>query len=284
MPDEVLVQIQRVQLLGVEPGEHHVDHQQDVHLRKVLLLHAPRDVLAVCIEGIRREGRAEHRVVVVHAAPQKLLGVLVAALVHVLVGLIREDSGHTVALGLRSRLVQLLERVVILPERLDGIDREQRRVDVLSLRVDMLLMVLEDVLRDDADALVVVIQGVQIEVVAAAVIRVAQTLRVDAVRGDLLRENRPLVLDGEPQDVAVRDSVLNHVAVQASVQFRARVEHVGGRPAILALVCLEDGRTRESDVVCAAKMPLDVAVHLAELAAVALVDDEHHLLVAVRIH
>ena len=284
VPDEVLVQIQRVQRLGVEPGEHHVDHQQDVHLRKVLLLHAPRDVLAVRIEGVQREGRAEHRVVVVHAAPQKLLGVLVAALVHVLVGLVREDCGHAVALALRPRLVQCLERVVILPERLDGIDREQRRVDVLSLRVDMLLVMLEDVLRDDADALVVMIQGVQIEVVAATVIRVAQTLRVDAVRGDLLRENRPLVLDGEPQDVAVRDSVLNHVAVQAGIQLRAGIEHVGGRPAVLALVRLENRRTRESDVVRVAEMPLDVAVHLAELAAVALVDDEHDLLVAVRIH
>ena len=114
VPDEVLVQIEGVQRLRVESRQHHVDHQQNVDLRQVLLLHTARDVLAVRVEGIQSERRAEHLVVVVHAAFQQLLRVLVAALVHVLVGLIREDRRHAVTLVVVSRLVQLLERVVVL--------------------------------------------------------------------------------------------------------------------------------------------------------------------------
>ena len=72
--------------------------------------------------------------------------------------------------------------------------------------------------------------------------------------------------------------------MQAGIQLRASIEHIGGRSAVLALVCLEDGRPREADVVRVAEVALDIAVHLAELAAMALVDDEHDLLVAVRIH
>ena len=78
--------------------------------------------------------------------------------------------------------------------------------------------------------------------------------------------------------------VLNHVAVQAGIQLRAGIEHIGGRSAVLALVGFEDGRSREADVVRVAEVALDVAVHLAELAAMALVDDEHDFFVAVRIH
>lgn len=119
---------------------------------------------------------------------------------------------------------------------------------------------------------------------ATAVVGVVHLLGVDAGRRDLLGEDRALVLDREPQHVAVGDRVLDHVAVQAGVQLGSRVEHVGGRPAVLAAVRLEDGRAREPDVVRVAEVALDVAVHLAELAAMALVDDEHDLLVAIRVH
>ena len=217
VPDEVLVQVKSVQRLRVEPRQHHINHQQDVHLRQILLLHAARDVLAVCIEGIQPECRAEHRVVVIHTAIQQLLRVLVAALVHVAVGLIREDGGHAIPLVVISRLIQSLERVVVLAQRLDGVHREQCCVHILALRVGVLLVMLKDVLSHQADTLVVVIQRLQIEVVASAIIRVTQLLGINAIRGNMLGENRTLVLDREAQHVSVRNRVFNHVAMQAGI-------------------------------------------------------------------
>lgn len=85
-----------------------------------------------------------------------------------------------------------------MPSVLDGVHREQRRVHVLALRMDVLLVVLEDVRRHQADALVVVVQRLQVEIMATAVVGVVHLLGVDAGRRDLLGEDRALVLDREP--------------------------------------------------------------------------------------
>ena len=209
--------------------------------------------------------------------------------VHVLVGAVAEDCRDFVAVGLRARVVQFLECIVVLAQGLDGVNREEGGVNVLALGMDVLLMVLKNVLRHLADAFFVMVEIVDVDLVALAVFGVIQHVRINAPHGNPVGEDRPLVLHREAEDVPVGNGVLDHIPVQAgiplgSVRHQAGIEDIRRGSAVGALVGFEDRGTGEADVICVPEVPVDVSVHLAELAAVAFVDDEDDLLVPVGIH
>ena len=99
----------------------------------------------------------------------------------------------------------------------------------------------------------------------------------------------PLVLHGEAKDIPVGDGVLDHIAVQAgvplgAVRHQTGIEHIGGGSAIGALVRLKDRGPGETDVIGLPEVAVDIAVHLPELAAMALIDDENDFLIPVGVH
>ena len=292
MPFQVLVEDERVRRLGIEPGEEHVHHEQQVDLGKVLLLHPLRDVLAIQVEIRHVEIGAEHGVVVVHALLKLVTRVFVlAGLVQLLVRLEREDrsDAEPVRIGLRiPREPVRFHATVVGHEVLDLIDGEDRRVHVRALGTRVLREVFQNVVGDVGDALLVMVERADVDVVATAVVGVAKTVRVYGLVPGAFDCDGAHELDGERQHVAVGDGLLDHVAVDARLGIGgARLgvvghgEDVGRGPVVRPLVLLEDGRAGETDEVGVVETPFDGGVHLAELAAMALVDDEDALPVGV---
>ena len=214
---------------------------------------------------------------------------LVAPAVHVFICAITENRGDFVAVFLGSCLIQFLERIVIFSKSLNRIHCKKRRIDILALRMYMLLMVLQNMLRDFPDSLIVMIEVVNIDIVAFAVLRIIQLFQINTFHRNPMRKDGSLVLDREAKDISIRDRILDHVAVQAgfppaAVRLQSRVEHIRGGSAVCPSVCLKDRRSRETDVIGSLKMALNIPMHLPELRPVALIDNENHLFVPVRIH
>ena len=214
---------------------------------------------------------------------------LITFAVHVLISAEAEDGGNPEAVILIAGFVQLFEDVIIFPKGLDRINSEKCRVNVLSLRVHMLFMVLKDMFRNFPDALVIVVQAVNIDAMPLAVLRVIQLFRIDPLHGDAMGKQRPLIFHGEAQNVPVCDGVFYHISVEAgfarrSVRHVTGVEYVRCSSAVCPFVGLKNGCTGESDIVRLLEVPVDVRVHLSELGAVTLVNDKDHLLGTERVH
>lgn len=173
----------------------------------------------------------------------------------VLVSTVGEDGSdlHVVAVP--------LELVVILHEHRDAGSGEDGRVLVLS-DACLGMVVVDDVAHDQRHALV----GLQHFCLVDGLHEGAVVLVVLSLVG-------ADVLNVETEHVPVEDGAVDHVGMEALP------EDVGGGPSVLGLVLLEAGRSRETEILCLFEEALDVVVHLSELAPVALVDDEDHLLV-----
>ncbi len=86
----------------------------------------------------------------------------------------------------------------------------------------------------------------------------------------------------EAQDVAVFDGVGDGVLMQAALEqvVRGAVAGLLAFDLLIAGVLFEDRRASEAEQLCFREELLDGLVVLAELRAVAFVEDEHHALVA----
>ena len=124
---------------------------------------------------------------------------------------------------------------------------------------------------------------------ALAVFRVIQLLRVDTLHGNVMREQSTLILHRKAENIAICNGILNHIAMQAGIALRpirkkTGVEHIGSGSAVSTLIRLKDRCTSKADIICFLEVTVDITVHLSELRAVALINDENHLLCAERIH
>ena len=257
---KLLIHVEDGERLGVEAGEEHIHHEQNVELLGLLAFDAIRDVLVVGGEGVRGEVRAVAGVVVADDALQGVAAQLVLAL-----GVLVRAVGEYRADG--EVVVDRLEEVVVADERRDGRDGEDGRVLAVARPR---LVVADDVVCDERQPLV----------------RAVHLLRVDplderAVLLLVVALDRLDVLDVEAEDVVVENGVLDEVVVQALAEKR-----LGGEDAmpLRHAVHLEAGRPGEAEELRVCEMPDNVAVHVAELAAVAFVDDEYDFLVLVGVH
>ena len=133
----VLVHIKRVEFLAVKARKEHAHHKKQVERfhRRILLLHAPVDIIVVGTEILGRECRAIPGVVVVHDGLQlvPLRGAVSKARIHsgviiILVGVLGIGE-HRADRNLR---VKGLENLVVLDElrhRLNGEYRIKLTVD-----------------------------------------------------------------------------------------------------------------------------------------------------------
>ena len=288
---QVLVDPQRVERLGVEAGEEHVDDDEHIEaLRRgqrlavhVLALHAARDVLVVAVEALRVGGKRglEHGVVV-GDGPVKELAVglrhlggvdvlVVDEAVRVVVGPVGREAedGRDLEVAALALPDHLPQDAVVALGALDGVAREDRveaaahapadgvgRAVALGLLVEMV----EDVGRHVVHAHGVLPSGVGVD-----------GLHLHVLAGVAAPEGRDVV-DLEGKDVAVRDRADDRVGVQAVAErLRGRAQvGVGACAGVLG----EDGRAGEAEQVVVPERLGDGGVHLAELRAVALVEDE----------
>ena len=257
---KLLIHVEDGERLGVEAGEEHIHHEQNVELLGLLALDAIRDVLVVGGEGVRGEVRAVAGVVVADDALQGVAAQLVLAL-----GVLVRAVGEYRADG--EVVVDGLEEVVVADERRDGRDGEDGRVLAVARPR---LVVADDVVGDERQPLV----------------RAVHFLRVDplderAVLLLVVALDRLDVLDVEAEDVVVENGVLDEVVVQALAEKR-----LGGEDAmpLRHAVHLEAWRPGEAEELRVCEVPDDVTVHVSELATVTFVDDEHDFLVLVGVH
>ena len=278
MPDEVLVKEQGVCRFAVKSGQEHVHDKKQVDLREVLLFHALGDVFPVSIELGEVIIRAEHIIVILHACVQIFRRVFVGAFLHVLVHLVCEDSRDLI-----SFRIMRLHVLVILDKCLDLIDSKEGSVYVVVLKSCMLVQVRKDIVRDSRDTLLIVIEVVKVDLVAPAVIFVIEGLRVNFGIAYALYSDTPHILYREAQDVSVCDRLLDHVLVDTGIQL-PRMEDVSRGLSLGTFVLLEDRSPCEPDITRICKVLRDLRVHLAELGAVAFVNDENTPVVLELVH
>ena len=214
---------------------------------------------------------------------------LVTLTIHVLICTVTEDSGNLILLIFRSCRVQFLEHIIILSNGLDGIHGKQSRIDILALRMYMLFMMLKDMFCNLTDTLIVMIQVINVDIMTLAVLRIVQLFRVNALHSNVVGEQSTLILNREAKNVTVRNGILNHIAMQAritlgTIRHQACIEYVSSSSAVSTLVCLEDRRSREADIIGSLEVAFNISVHLTELGTVTLINDEDHLFVSVRVH
>ena len=278
---EVLVHVQGVEVLGVEAGEQHVHDDGDVdflHMRQVgigvlLILDALLHILVVEVEFADAVVGAVAGVVVGDDAGERRLLALGVLLV--------------VGLFLRQVFLNLLHVLVALGRRgEDAGDVEWREVWVQPPHF-VLYGLKQGVVLDGVVDAGGGQQGVELALVGGGVVLGQDGLdHLSLGKGlaglGLMVSLGLVVIDMEAQDVAVFDGVGDGVLVQAALE-----QVVGGAVAgLLAFdllirgVLLEDGRAGEAEHLRVGKERLDGLVVVAELRAVAFVEDEHHSLAA----
>ena len=277
---EVLVNPKRVERLGIEAGEEHVDHDDHVELT---ILHAFGQVLVVVLELLRRcvEARREHGVVVVDGGCEEVAVGRVEAL-HVealvgkaaalvaLVGAEAVNEGDLKGLAAALRLDALKGRVVHLGHAYrraaeDGVEAHHALVlqQVVRAAPGLLGVAVEHVIHDEVDAFLGLVGALAVDV-------------VDLLVGKVLAGLDGLdVVDAEGQHVAVADGIDDCVGVQVVAERLLRGAQL--RVARRAGVVREDGRSCEAKEVVGLEMFGDCGVHLSELAAVAFVEHDHHM-------
>ena len=283
MEAQVLVHPQGVERGGVKAGEEHVHDDDQVYLAG---LEALREVLVVVVEAVLaaargREARVEHLVVVRDGVFQKVaVGRVEALHVKVLLGQAASrvvlvhpeavDEPH-LELLVRPLRLQAFERRVVRLGHVDG-GRGEQRVEphdapvlegVTGLALGLLVEVVKDVAHDLVDPALVRVRALAVDV-------------VDLLVGELvLLLNRLDVVDAEGEHVAVADGIHDGVGVKSVTEGllgRAKVRVAPGQR-----VLREDGCAGEAEQVVVSEVPSDGSVHLAELAAMALVEDDDHV-------
>ena len=278
---QVLVNPQRVQRGRIKPGQEHVHHDHQVDLT---VLQPQRQVLVVVLKPVRGgvEAGAEHVVVVLDRVLQEIPRTLVQTLGlelllaqdAVRLGLVRGiavDQRHLQPLVGRQFVLAIGERVVVPFRRLDGRRREQRvepsqplageRVGGVSFR--LLVEVFPHIGHDLADPL-----GRQ---QGALGVDRRHLLVGDGVRGF----DSVDVVDAERQHVLVVDRVHDRVGVQPVTEGL-----LGGAQAWGAAgsgIVGEDRRPGEPKQVVVLERLGDRGVHVTELAAMAFVENDHHM-------
>lgn len=91
-------------------------------------------------------------------------------------------KGHCTAISIlfQTNCVERLKGVIVLAERLDGVDSKERSINVFALRMNMLFMVLKDMSSNLLNAFIIVIEVINVDVMTLAVFRIIQLLRIDA--------------------------------------------------------------------------------------------------------
>ena len=289
MPDQVFIQIKGVERFGVKPGEHHVDYKQNIDLRQVLLLHAFGDIFSVGVKGFNGIRSAEHLVVIINTAGKQLSGVLIPFAIKVLIGAITENSRNFILRRRVHSFVQFFQYIIVFAECFDGVHREKGCINILSLRMDMPIVVLQNVFSHLADPVIVMIECINVNTVLFAVYRVIQLLRIDPNQIDLMGKDRALIFHGKSQYIAIRDRVFDHIAVQTGIPFcpvrqQSSVENIGCCPAIRAFVCFKNRRAGKTDVIGISEMTFNIGMHPPELGAVTLIDDKDNFFVPEAVH
>ncbi len=162
-----------------------------------------------------------------------------------------------------------LENIVVLDERFDAADAENGRK--LQL-VGFAAVVVDDVVRDLIQPLRRLEQFPGVNVFYR---------NIEVVFGAVFLAVAPDVFDGEFEDVLVFDGIGDDVLMQALLE-----EFFGGAFAQFVAhgVVGKNGRTRETEHLAIVEKGFDAVVGVAELAAVALVEDENDALVAQLVH
>ena len=279
---EFLVDVESVEVHGVEAGEEHVDDDGDVDLLlalagqvavgKLLVLDALLDVLVVEVEVVDVVVRAVLLVVVSDDGLERgLLALGVVPVVLLLLGKVLLDLPNV--------------RVALRGRREHGGDLERHELGVGGLALGLEL--LEDLVVLDG---VVDRGGGQQRVEASASGR-GIVLVEDGLGDRLLRERLTrlegggilwlVVIDVEAEDVPILDRVGDGVGVELFLE-----ELLGGSKGGDVSLYLPDGRVvlkdrgaSEAEELGVREELLDGLVVLAELRAVALVEDDDHPLV-----
>ena len=127
---QIFVDIERIELLGIEAREKHSDDQQQVERLHILLafFHALVYVVVIGAEIVGRKRRTEYRVVVIHNGLQLVgsdLGVG-KPLIHSRLPVVQTGVGGIGEDGADSDLrIQLLENLVVAEQHRHGLDGEQ---------------------------------------------------------------------------------------------------------------------------------------------------------------
>ena len=212
---QILVDIERVEFLGIETCEEHTYDQQQVERLHILfaLFHALVHIVVVGAEVVGRKGRAEHRVVIVHNGLQLVrihfrIGkpLVQPRLLVVLAGVrgIGKDGADS------DFRIQLLENLVVAEQHRDGLNGKQRVVFSSESR---LVVVVENELRNLPHARFALAAGHR-----AALI----------------------IFDQESQYVFIGNGILNQILVQA-------VAENFGRRMFLPGILDKDGCARKSE-------------------------------------
>ena len=176
-----------------------------------------------------------------------------------------------------------LHVVVILYQCLNLIDGEDGCIYIVVFQPCMLVQVSKDIFRNGSNTLIGMIQFVKVNLMTLAVFRIVQCLRFNLRIIDTCDGNASHVLNREPKHIAVSNGLLNHVLMNAGVKL-PRMEDVCRCLSLRAFVFGKDRRTCEPDVVGILEMLANLSMHLSELRAMALIDDEHAFLLSECIH
>ena len=301
---QILVHPQRIERGGVKAGEEHIDHDQEVQF---LVLHAEGNVLVIVLElvPVRRIVGMEHPVIIPDAGVQEITGGLIQCggilgvfLVQntVRVRLVRpiavDGRNPQILCGISGHL--LLEFLIIQLCHLDGGHTEDavEAADPLLLldllhgaaggrghigdidqgieeirlvpAIGLLIKVVEDILRDQLDPLRRHEGLLSVDIPYVLVINV----RVGVHRFD--------VIHAERQDVFVIDSVHDGIGMELIAKGLLRCEEL--RIPHGAGVRRENRRPGKAKEMIPLEALDDRCVHIAELAAVAFVKNDDHVL------
>ena len=302
---EILVHPERVERGRVKACEEHVDDDQQVDL---LVLHAQREVFVIALEAVVVGAvvGVEQLVVIVDSAFEKIARALVEPggalrvflvehpLGFFLVGGVAENRGNAQLFGRAFRHLPLELVVIELCHRhgshgKDGIKAadsllvfdflngavfggsdvcniRQHMVDIsLVAAIGLLIEVVENIPRNLFNAFWRHKGLFAVDIMYLIVVDVR------------LLVHRLDIIDAEGQHVFVVDRVHDRVGVQLVAEGLFR----GGKMRILDMtgICREDRRTGKAEHMILLKILDDRGVHIAELAAVALVEDDDDMLI-----
>ena len=277
---QILIDPERIERRRVEPREEHIHYDEKVDLAA---LHPQRDILVIVLEAVavRREIRLEPLVVIRDRILEEIAARPVEpARIEILLRhgvarlrLVRREAenrrDHEMSPTRRKLAAELL--IILLTDR----DRAhgEHRVEPehpLPLQIiraaahRLLIEMFEDIPRHLADA-----RGIRHRRLA---VDRAHLLILDA----RLFPHRIDIVDAERQDIAIVDRVHDRIGMQLVAEDLRRRPRV--RPPRARGIRREDRRAREAEKMIPAEAPRDRRVHISELRPVALIENQHDML------